>query len=1026
MSDERVVTELVIDADTSGADRYSQAMDRASGASQQGASSAAGMTLAVAGVGAAVIGALAGLRSFIDYVGAQSQALVDMADHAQLAGMSTKEFQQTLFAARAAGLTEKDFVSGLDKIGEDLTAAGRGVSDFGKLFEVNGLSIKNANGELKTTKQALTDLAGLMQNASPQVQQAMAKIVGVSASWIPFLRQGVDGIEAQKKAAADLGVVISDDMIAKAKDFNGQWKTAVATWDLQFKASLAGIMPLLIQMANLASTILQGIGNVTGSFSRWMTPDEDKNKSQLNDQINELQRLRDIMATFGNTNYLKDIQIANLQRLLGLPEGASLKEVDALMDKLILLYDKKPTNLVVTPPGGSTVLPPSGNNGKDQLERAIDVAQRHIAITRADTAAIGETDAALAGLRVEAELYAAAERAGFKDLEQFAEKFLTLRDDAEAAKKEFNELKLASEIKFAAATKFLDPESVQIAQQLKGLYPDVATALDSVEAAQIRVNNAQKDFSDGVKEVGRSMLSAFLSGKNVMDAMVSSLDNLAKKLSDKAFENILGSILTGDPVQAAIGIAQAGASALISAFTGDQKAKQELQKAQEAWKAMASQVTAFNQAARGFSLGPLTNELNSLYSSVETLMQAALKAKDTAGAAQLANTFNHAVERIAQTFAEGAKTLTPLQQAIKGVNDEASGLIETLSNLNYGGAATTVVNALQGRIDALIAQYRDTLVTSLSTRLNSAQGNTYLNDAAALIKQHASDLTDAATLGNDPALLAQIAATFQAEAQKIVEGAGLTGDAFTKFMGLFPDFTSVVHQATTQFAASIKSINDYLKSLEIGSKSILSPQDQLKAANDNFSSQLALAKGGDATALGSITQVATTLLDQAKSFYASGSGYADVYNAVTAALRSLGSGSGFAGGGVIPGMAGGGIVGNGLFGIDSVLARYAGGGAIGLAGGEHVTRAPSVTPQTLPVLQHINKTGSVPSNDNGAHFAALGDKLVRALTGCSLGEIGAMREDAAALRNEVRALRTAVEANKPKAVRPNDRSGAAA
>src|SRR6185312_2515148 len=259
MSDQ-TVTELVIDADTSGADQYSQAMDKAADASERGVSSAQSAALAIAGVGIAAVAAITGLRSFYDSVGKQTQMLVDLEERAQLAGVSVKEFQETLFAAMSAGVKEKDFYSGLDKISDDLTQASQKATEFGKLFEANGLSIKDQNGQLISTKQALSDIAGLMQNASPQVQQAIARIVGLSKDWIPFLRQGADAIEDQKKKAQDLGIIIDDDTIAKAREFNTQWKEAVSIWDLQFKASLASILPLLTQMAGLASQIIAGIG----------------------------------------------------------------------------------------------------------------------------------------------------------------------------------------------------------------------------------------------------------------------------------------------------------------------------------------------------------------------------------------------------------------------------------------------------------------------------------------------------------------------------------------------------------------------------------------------------------------------------------------------------------------------------------------------------------------------------------------------------------------------------------------------
>ncbi|MDO1582433.1 phage tail length tape measure family protein [Rhizobium oryzicola] len=76
-------------------------------------------------------------------------------------------------------------------------------------------------------------------------------------------------------------------------------------------------------------------------------------------------------------------------------------------------------------------------------------------------------------------------------------------------------------------------------------------------------------------------------------------------------------------------------------------------------------------------------------------------------------------------------------------------------------------------------------------------------------------------------------------------------------------------------------------------------------------------------------------------------------------------------GGIVGAFASGGMVGNGLYDIDSVRARYAGGGDILLAGGEHVTRAPSVNARTAPTLDYINRTGQLPGNDNSALVAEL-------------------------------------------------------
>ncbi|MGV6875953.1 tape measure protein [Pseudochelatococcus sp. B33] len=90
-------------------------------------------------------------------------------------------------------------------------------------------------------------------------------------------------------------------------------------------------------------------------------------------------------------------------------------------------------------------------------------------------------------------------------------------------------------------------------------------------------------------------------------------------------------------------------------------------------------------------------------------------------------------------------------------------------------------------------------------------------------------------------------------------------------------------------------------------------------------------------------------------------------------------------GGIVGSYATGGMVGNGRWDVDSVLARYAGGGNIALAGGEFVTRAPAVNRDTLPTLAAINATGRLPANDDSAR-----------------DEIRALRQEVASLKNELK------------------------
>lgn len=537
----QAVTELVIDADTSGADRFSDAMDRAGEKANSAQSSVAQMTLAIAGVGIAVIGSLAALRGFVDYVGQQTQQLVDLSDRADRAGMSVTELQQSLFAARSAGVSDKDFFSGIDRISTDLAQAGQQVTEFGELFKQNGLKIKDQNGQLISTKQALTDIMGLMEEASPQVQQRIAQIVGVSASWIPFLKQGADQFETMKQKAAELGVIIDGDTIAKAQQFNAQWKEAVAVWDLQFKASIASILPLLTQLATLASGVISGLGAVGGAIGRWLTPVDQQNKAQLSDTINDVYRLREQVESLGGVvdkQSFKGFRAANLASMLGLPEGATLDQVDQLLDKVQKQYDAAPDRLRVTANAGSTVLPNMG--GKDEIERTTDAIERQIAKLKADAEAAGQGAGELERLRVEAALYAAAERAGITDTEKFADRFYNLAERAGQAADALAKAKINADIKFGRDTALLSPDEMQIATRLKDAYPDVTAALNSAEAAQLRFNKTLKDGSDAFQNAAAPALVDFETGaKKGSDAIQAFEQQFVKSLLNMANQALI-------------------------------------------------------------------------------------------------------------------------------------------------------------------------------------------------------------------------------------------------------------------------------------------------------------------------------------------------------------------------------------------------------------------------------------------------------------------------------------------------------
>jgi gas vesicle protein len=623
---------------------------------------------------------------------------------------------------------------------------------------------------------------------------------------------------------------------------------------------------------------------------------------------------------------------------------------------------------------------------KDAYDRAVESVRKHIAQLTADNQAIGLGVGAMQEFRTAAALRNAAEAAGIPLTQQVIDQINSYAK-AVGTLAQANAQKSAQQrADFAQQTLFLSDTERQIAAVQQQLHGDAwKDFMNDGLAATMRLTAAIKDVRDASVEFGQSLVQGLLQGKSLMDSVVAAADQLASSLANDGVKNLL----SFNPAQMGMGALQLGASALISAFTGDQKSKKELDEAKQQWASMADQVTKFNLAAKGVDLGPLTNELNSLYSTFTTLVNAAIKAQDNVSAGNLAGSFDASVARIINEFANGTQTLSPLQQQIKGVNDEAAGLKDTLNQLNATGWRNYPIDAIdaaaQAQIKALVAQFTDTVTQGLQERLNTAQGKGYLNDATALLAQHQQDLVNAADLGNDPALLAQIAAVFQAEAQKIVQDAGLVGDQFADFIKLFPQLGDVVKQATVDVTDSIKTIQQYLESLQVGSNSILSPEDQLKAAQDNFGRQLALAQGGDADALGSITNYAQTLLDQAKGFYASSDGYAAIYQAVTAALAAL-----------------------------------AGPAAYAPSSSSQAASAPSAA---SPLGSAMAAASGNAANDNGQNFAQLSQTFIQASGANAQAQIAALQAAVDVLGAKLDRIGNAAEAANRRGQRPAQKAG---
>lgn len=1089
---DQVVTELVIDSAAAerGAAQYARAMEQAQSATQRSLANIEQMLggldrrMLSLGVGAAAAGVAvaAGIGKAVEFVIEANAKFADLDRIARQTFTTVEKYQQLRFAGRSAGLGDDAFAEGFSNATRLLNEAQRAQNSLSRLFEANGLSIRQNNGALLTGNQLLDRAAELIKRAANENDKIdIAKMLGLSREWVPLLEQGARAMNDVASQASAAGVIISDETVKKAKQFDDEWKKASAQFSAGLKEAVADVIPEITRL------ILSGVDAIR-KF-REAAKDGPGMLEQGQDMAGDVQKVWNAIkalnvnevysAIAGDagraTKTVDDLIMAlqNLGRVSGEIQGArgavgsfsvgdvfgkdspGTRAVDEITGAEAALYEatrkanaelERQRRLALDKPGAGASIIPGGDPAKaDDLARAWEkqliALSRRNAIMEAEARTAGKGVAAQAALRTELVLQDFLWQKSGQDLEKYTallEKYgATIARESQrsgGAAEGLARARIASEIGFQRDTAFLSPQDVQIARQLAGIYgTDVPAALASSEAAAIRLNNAFKEIGDGLRDIGKSVFSAFLQGKDVMESLIAATDRLAEKLASSAFDNILQGVATGNWAQAGIGAVQAGASALLSLFGRNQRERQERAKF-EAQVAREAQQLTFREKGIGLDTNTREGARQQLWLQ-HTQENMALE--HNANLKQILNIQRKEMEELNRQWDKREL------EALEAKREAA--LQRQLSFQDRVFAATNDASTLEGRLAALDRQYE--------------------RERAAEIRAGGEAIVD-------------LEEAYQAERSRLIRDAA--AEQLEEQRRAAEEQRRVAEEAARFLQGIARGIRDYLNSLQTGDQSVLDPAGRLQAALTQFNEQKALALTGDRDALSNITRYAGTLLEQARGYFASGAGYTSVYDAVVAGLEQVegispaavvdqdaallaavnattvaveqttgavhgttdtvetgnaqlqainnltaisvsvadriiaalnglggitaevgsenlrllyalhgdllslianapvngGNGTiwnwlGFAQGGRIPGYATGGLVGNGIAGIDSVMARYADGGAIMLAGREYVTQTASVNAATLPMLEFINSFGRLPANDNGRIFEGL-------------------------------------------------------
>ncbi len=189
-----------------------------SGLSRASKTLASGLALPLAG-----LGALAGAGGFsLSGVISEFTRLGDSVDDAsKKAGISVEALQKLQFAAKRGGMQTEDMTKAMAKLTNTMANALSGKNaDAAALFKRLGISLKDANGQVKSGAEVMRGLAeAIKNNTDPTTRiRILTTIFGeqMARNLIPVLENGADGLDKMAAKAEELGIVIDKKTVNQA------------------------------------------------------------------------------------------------------------------------------------------------------------------------------------------------------------------------------------------------------------------------------------------------------------------------------------------------------------------------------------------------------------------------------------------------------------------------------------------------------------------------------------------------------------------------------------------------------------------------------------------------------------------------------------------------------------------------------------------------------------------------------------------------------------------------------------------
>lgn len=195
----------------------------------------------------------------------------EMSKAAQKVGVSVEALSRLEYAAKMSDVSLEQLTGGLQRLAQGMADIASGSSGpAAKAFEALGISVTNANGQLRASDEVFAEVAerfGRIEDGSTKTALAIAIFGKAGADLIPLLNEGKAGLSALADEADRYGQTIGGEAAANAEAFNDNLSRVQMAMQGVTNVLTAATLPVLKYLSQ-AFVDAAGNGKALSAFSR--------------------------------------------------------------------------------------------------------------------------------------------------------------------------------------------------------------------------------------------------------------------------------------------------------------------------------------------------------------------------------------------------------------------------------------------------------------------------------------------------------------------------------------------------------------------------------------------------------------------------------------------------------------------------------------------------------------------------------------------------------------------------------------